>query len=318
MEFAVNIMTRGIGRDAKGIRTIAGRAEELGYGALTINDHIVVPARIDSKYPYTPSGEWAGSVTGECMDILNVLAFLAAATTKPKLITSVMVVPHRQAVQAAKQLATIDQLSGGRLVVGCGAGWMHEEFEALNLPPFAERGKVTDEYIAAFKELWTQPLPSFQGKYVRFKDVRFEPKPLQKPHPPLWIGGESGPAIDRAARLGDGWYPVGMNPQRPLDTAERFAAALVDLRAAAGKYKRDPATIGLALAALWPISKEPVMGDAGRRLFTGPASAILDDVGAFRRLGVGHVVLNLAAPEMTESLDRMAWFAADVMARAKN
>ena len=318
MEFGVNIMTRGIGGNAEGILTLARRAEALGYGALTINDHIVVPNKIGSKYPYTPTGEWAGAVTGECMDILNVLAFLAAATSKAKLITSVMVVPHRQAVQAAKQLATIDQLSGGRLVVGCGAGWMAEEFAALNLPAFAERGKVTDEYIAAFKELWTKPAPSFNGKYVRFADVRFEPKPLQKPHPPIWIGGESEPAIDRAVRLGDAWYPVGMNPRRPLDTVSRFQGGVADLKAAAEKQGRDPASIGLAFAALWLISKEPIMSDAGRRLFTGPASAILEDVGAFRRLGVGHVVLNFAGASLAETLDRMAWFASDVMARARN
>ena len=146
------------------------------------------------------------------------MAWLAAKTKTLGLVLSVMVVPHRPAVLAAKQLATIDILSGGRLTVGIGAGWMREEFEALQTEPFDERGAVTDEYIAAFKELWTSDDPRFEGKYVRFSNIDFTPKPVQRPHPPIWVGGESGPALRRTAKLGDVWYPIQANPAFPMDS----------------------------------------------------------------------------------------------------
>jgi alkanesulfonate monooxygenase SsuD/methylene tetrahydromethanopterin reductase-like flavin-dependent oxidoreductase (luciferase family) len=111
-------------------------------------------------------------------------------------------------VFTAKALATIDVLSEGRVTAGCGAGWMDEEFKALGVPPFAERGKVTDEYLRIFKTLWTEDDPRFEGSYVHFKDITFLPKPVQKPHPPLWIGGES-PAARPRRRPGDAWYPIG-------------------------------------------------------------------------------------------------------------
>ena len=119
---------------------MARRAEALGFGHVTVNDHIVVPNRIASRYPYTPTGEWPGARAGECLEQLTVLGFLAAATSRIRLVTSVMVVPQRPAVLAAKALATVDVLSNGRLTVGVGVGWLDEEFRAVAAPPFAERG----------------------------------------------------------------------------------------------------------------------------------------------------------------------------------
>src|SRR5690606_22397255 len=129
-------------------------------------------------------------VYGECFDQIATLAFVAGRTSRIRLLSSVMVLPHRQPMLAAKMLATADALSGGRLIVGCGVGWMKEEFEAIGAPPFAARGRVADEYLHAFKELWTKDAPRFEGEHVRFANIAFEPKPAQKPHPPIWIGGE--------------------------------------------------------------------------------------------------------------------------------
>ena len=129
----------------------------------------MIPTDISSPYPYSATGEFTNQGTGERNEQLIELAFVAARTSKLRLVTSVMVIPHRPAVLAAKQLATIDVLSGGRVTLGIGAGWMKEEFEAIGAPPFAERGKVTDEYIAAFKELWTKDKPRFAGDYVKLR-----------------------------------------------------------------------------------------------------------------------------------------------------
>jgi alkanesulfonate monooxygenase SsuD/methylene tetrahydromethanopterin reductase-like flavin-dependent oxidoreductase (luciferase family) len=114
-------------------------------------------------------------------------------------------------VLAAKMLSTIDVLSGGRLVVGIGAGWLQAEFDAVVGPPFAARGRVTDEYLGAFRRLWTEEAPHFEGNWIDYDGVTFEPKPVQKPHPPIWVGGESGPSLRRAAQFGGAWYPIGSN-----------------------------------------------------------------------------------------------------------
>src|SRR5262249_62249890 len=119
----------------------------------------------------------------------------AAVTRRLRLVLGVMVVPHRPAVLTAKMLATIDVLSGGRLVVGIGAGWLKAEFDAVVTTPFAERGAVTDEYLAAFRALWTETKPKIDGKYVHHDGLLLEPKPVQQPYPPIWVGGESGPSL---------------------------------------------------------------------------------------------------------------------------
>jgi len=140
--------------------------------------------------------------------MLTLAAWLAAITNRVRLVLAVLVVPHRPAVLAAKQLATIDVLSAGRLTVGIGAGWLKAEFDAVVTTPFAERGAVTDEYVAAFRTLWTEKKPAIDGRYVHYDRLLLEPKPVQRPHPPIWVGGESGPSLRRAARLGDAWLRI--------------------------------------------------------------------------------------------------------------
>lgn len=314
MDFGVNTLSRGpmAGRDGYG--AVAEKAEALGFGYLTVNDHVVVPGGIDSRYPYTEEGNWPGSVYGECFEQIATLAFVAGRTSRIRLLSSVMVLPHRQAVLAAKMLATADVLSGGRLIVGCGVGWMKEEFEAIGAPPFAARGRVADEYLQAFKELWTKDAPRFEGEHVRFADISFEPKPVQKPHPPIWIGGESPIAMRRTARFADGWYPASNNPQHRLDTPERLAKGVEELRRAAEAAGRDPAGIDLAYLVLWPVSWTAEKGaDGGRKIFTGASAEIAADVAAFADVGVRHLSLTFQSATLQESLDRMQRFAEEVM-----
>src|SRR5262245_15484773 len=246
MDFGVNVMTRGITGGPEGLVAMARRAEELGFAHVTANDHLVVPNRIASRYPYTATGDWPGARAGECLEQITVLGFLAAATSRIRLVTSVMVVPQRPAVLAAKTLATVDVLSRGRLTVGVGVGWLDEEFRAVAAPPFDQRGAVTDEFLAAFDELWTSAAPRFAGRHVSFDDIRFEPKPVQRPRPPIWVGGESPAALRRVAHLGDGWYPVGSNPRDPLDTPARYVEARRRLEAEVEKARRDPRIIAQA------------------------------------------------------------------------
>ncbi len=314
MDYGFSILTRGPLATREGILALAKKGEELGFVYAAIPDHIVIPRRIDSPYPYNKARKMGGADSGDCLEQLALMAYLAAATTKLRLLSSIMVVPHRPPVFTAKALATIDVLSQGRVTVGCGAGWMDEEFQALGVPAFAERGKVTDEYLRIFKTLWTEDNPRFDGSYARFQDISFLPKPVQKPHPPLWIGGESPAALRRVVALGDAWYPIGSNPQFPLDTAERYSEAVARLRDEASRAKRDPDSIELAYWANWYKEGNTKTLDNGQRqLFTGSDAQVAEDIVLFRSFGVRHLLFNFIRATLSESLAAMERFASEVL-----
>jgi probable F420-dependent oxidoreductase len=295
---------------------IAAQGEAMGYDYTTISDHVVIPRDIEARYPYSDTGEFPGRSRGDRHEQLIAVAFIAGMTSRLRLVTSVTVVPHRPAVLQAKMLATIDVLSKGRLTFGVGAGWMREEFEALGVPPFPERGAVTDEYLMACRELWTKDDPRFEGRYVKFANVFFEPKPVQKPHPPIWVGGESGPALRRTARLGDGWYPIGTNPQHRLDSMKRFAAGVERLRRLTREAGRDPAKIALAYRVTsWGNSLPARTDDGERRLFSGEIADIVADLKAFRDFGVGHVDFNFGGDTADAMIANMRRFRDDVLAK---
>ncbi len=313
MQFGFGLPTRGPLANPEGVRAMAECGERLGYDYLTVPDHLVIPRAYAFEYPYSETGEMPGGGAGDCLDQLTVVTWAAAVTTKPRLMTSVLVVPHRPAVLTAKMLSTIDVLSGGRLSIGVGAGWMKEEFEALGAPPHAERGRVTNEYVRAFKELWTRESPSMRGDYVSFSDVVFAPRPVQKPHPPIFVGGESDPALRRVVELGDGWYPLGANPGNRMDTRERYKANVDRLHAMAAEKGRDPATITLAFWANWAGVAGTVADGGGRRLFMGAPEEIAGDVEHFRELGVGLLNFNFLSPTLSEALEKMEMYAKDVL-----
>ena len=288
------------------------RGEELGFEVISVNDHIIIPNDVDSRYPYSETGEF-GRGSGFIIEQLTTLSFLGALTSSARLMTSVMVLPHRNPVHAAKILATIDVLTGGRLIVGCGVGWMREEFEAIGAPPFDERGDVSDEYIRAFKELWTSDTPTFQGRYCSFKDIVFEPKPVQKPHPPIWVGGESPPALRRAARLGDGWFPLASNPTYPLDTLDRLETQISRLHRYAEEAGRDPSAIDIAYGVgRYSEGSEEQVAPGQRRIFTGSHQQIADDIKAFEALGVGYLTIGFPGLTLDEKLGAMERFATKV------
>jgi probable F420-dependent oxidoreductase len=307
MRYGFTLPGRGPLATPDNLAAIAKRGEELGYHLLLFGDHIVVPRHIASPYPYTETREFPGSASGEAMEQLTVLAFLAGQTRTIRLVTSVIIVPHRNPLVAAKALATLDVLSRGRLIVGVGVGWMREEFEALGLPPFDERGAVTDEYIRAFKELWTSDNPSFEGKYCRFSDIAFLPKPVQRPHPPVWVGGESRRALRRAAELGNGWYPISSNPQFPLGEPEQLAASLQRLAAYAKEAGRDPTEIDVVYRTpdyqLTKNGRGAIPSTEARRPFVGSADEIAADIRRYKAMGVGSLVLDFA--RLSRNLDEM-------------
>jgi probable F420-dependent oxidoreductase len=314
MEFGFGLPTRGPMATPQSLATLARTGEELGFATISVSDHIIIPKTIDSTYPYNESGTFAGSPTGECLEQLSLLSYLVGVTSSAKLLTSVMVLPHRPPVLTAKMLATIDVLSNGRLIVGCGVGWMREEFEAIGAPSYEARGSVGDEYIRAFKELWTSDNPSFEGKYCRFANVAFAPKPVQKPHPPIWTGGESPAALRRAGRLANVWYPIGSNPRFPVATPGQFADYAAKVKRYAQDAGRDPSSLGFAYSANWFNDQQAsALPDGQRRPLTGTPQQIADDMKRYEDLGVRHMMVNLQGETQAQTLERMQRFADRIM-----
>ncbi len=318
MKLGMQVMTRGPMAAPGGMAALAREAEALGFDFAAINDHVVVPRDIGSKYPYSESGAWPGKVFGECMDVLTAIAFVAGCTERLRMVSSVMVVPYRPALLTAKMVATADVLSGGRLTLGIGVGWMEEEFVAVGAAPFAERGRVTDAQIEAWKVLWTEDEPTFASEHVTFGKISFAPKPVQKPHPPIWIGGESKPALRRTVRYADAWFPASSNPKNMLDSVARLRRGIGELHGLCQQIGRDPASIDIAYLAGWPVNWDAQKGpDGERRMMTGSAADMAADLDALGRIGVNHMTLTFQTLDLNETLDRMRRFAADVMPLVK-
>lgn len=229
---------------------ICARAENAGFESLWGGEHVIMPDCIESNYPYTADGKIPAEPDTPVPDPLIWLAFAAAAAPTLKLGTCILIVPQRNPLILAKELATLDQLSGGRVELGLGVGWMREEFEALGVP-WERRGARNDEYIAAMRELWKGPHAEFHGEFVDFDPVTCSPRPVNG-NIPILVGGDSDAAIQRAVRLADGYFPG-------EGDAERLRALLGRLHLAAERAGRDPKSI--EVNALFGLQMEdPVAG----------------------------------------------------------
>jgi probable F420-dependent oxidoreductase len=316
MQFGFNLPNSGRLAAPAIMANIAREGEALGYDYLTVTDHIVLPDMAEPGYPYSESGAFYSTDSGYRHEMLTLAAWLAAATAEIRLVLAVLVVPHRPAVLAAKQLATVDVLSGGRLTVGIGAGWLKAEFDAVVTTPFAERGAVTDEYVAAFRALWTEKKPKIEGKYVHYNGLLLEPKPVQQPHPPIWVGGESGPSLRRAAKLGDAWYPIGTNNAHLLDSLPRYRAGIERLRRATEAAGRPRDAVALTYRVKQYGEQLPSRASDGeRRLFSGKDSDIIGDIHALRDLGVSAIDFDFERAKADAVIADMRGFKEGILAR---
>jgi probable F420-dependent oxidoreductase len=317
MQLGFNLPISGPTSGARSLTRIAREGEAMGYDYLTLTDHVVLPDISVPGYPYSESGEFLSNAPAERHELLTAAAFVAAKTSRIRLVLAVLVVPHRPAVLAAKMLSTIDVLSEGRLAIGIGAGWLQAEFDAVVTTPFAERGAVTDEYLQAFRALWTEEHPRFAGRYTGFADLVFLPKPVQRPHPPIWVGGESGPSLRRAARFGDAWYPIGSNNRHLLDTLPRLAAGIARLRRLTAEAGRDPAKIAVVYRVKrYGEAVPPVASDGERRLFSGSDADIVGDLRALGELGVSAIDVEVEGPDEAATLANMRRFRETIFAGA--
>jgi probable F420-dependent oxidoreductase len=243
-------------------------------------------------------------------EVLAALTYVAACTQRVRLGPNVLVVPARPPVLTAKQLAVLDVLSGGRLTVGAGVGWMAEEFAVLGAPAFSERGAVTDEYLRLFKVLWTEDRPAFHGRYCEVPEIAFVPKPVQKPHPPIWVGGWGSPALRRAAEIGDGWVPVGTIPAMPL-RPEELRPKVARLRELTRLAGRPEAAVRVCLGGLITFVEST---GVDRLPLKGRPEQIANDVREYQALGVNDFILFFAGPgDTTGLLEGMERFVRDVV-----
>ncbi len=278
MHIGINIANHRDLLSKRYIHDTARMAEDLGFDSVWIPDHAVGPRAVEARY---------GPVY---YDAIAVLGYLAGITSRVHLGTTVLVIPYRHPIVLAKELASIDQLSEGRLILGAGVGWAEVEFQALGLS-FAERGRYTDEALRVMQTLWTQDAPQYSGPYCTFADIIFQPKPLQQPVP-IWIGGQSRAALRRTAQFATGWHPIDQPPAQ-LQTA---MTTLATLSQQVGRQTPE-------LCPRFTVRVRETSSDSERQFMEGSTTQITADLLQIQALGAAHVVLST----QTNDLARFHW-----------
>lgn len=270
-----------IGVDGSAALDVCRSAEAAGFESLWGGEHVILPTTIESRYPYTIDGKIPATSDTPIPDPLIWLAFAAAAAPTMRLGTCILIVPQRNPLVLAKELATLDQLSGGRVELGIGVGWLKEEFDAIGVP-WERRGARNDEYIAAMRALWAAPHTEFHGEFVDFPEVTCSPRPVQSSIPIL-VGGDTEAAIQRAVRLADGYFPG-------EGDVVQLAALIGRVRQAAERAGRDPASIEI------------------NAVLSNPTTDPVARVEQFKELGVGRVMVPAFFFAGPGGLDRLAEF----------
>lgn len=272
---------------------MARLAEDRGFESIWAPDHVIMPTRIATKYPYSKSGDYIADPKGAHIEPFTGLSFVAGCTSRVRLGFTVIVAPYRNPVVTGKMMASLDVLSNGRLIVGVGAGWLNEEFEALGVPT-ERKWPRTEEHIRIWKELWTAEEPAFEGAFHSFSHVQCRPQPLQKPHPPITIGGNGKACFRRIIELADGWQVVSEGPNDVYATDGDLAKDLATLHRMSEEAGRDPATIEVTAV-----------------IIAGTADGVLRDIPAYEALGVSRLILDFPSfvsdpAEMAEILEKVA------------
>jgi probable F420-dependent oxidoreductase len=305
MRFGIALPNYGPLAQPDTLVTLARHAEALGVDSIWVSDHLVAPIGVQSIYPYDrrPNAKPGDmGVIEHFYEPIVTLAYLAGHTTRVRLGVSAYIMPYRNPVLTAKHVASLDALSGGRLLLAVGTGWLREEFDAVAVP-FAARGRRTDEYIAVCKALWRGGEARFEGHHYQLPPVRTGPPPAQRPHPPLWIAGNSRAAIERAARLGDGLHAIDLTPAElaPL-------VRLLRERVQANGRAADSVTVSLRKGVLVRDAQS-----ASDRPLYGTRDAIRRDVDAYREAGLDYLVVTPRQAKTADDLQRAVTELAQVL-----
>lgn len=293
MKFGVALPNFGKYAERDAILQVAKTAQTLGFDSLWVSDHIIIPK----------SHKGFGDVFYEP---LTVLGYVAANTSEIILGTSVIILPYRNPVALAKMISTLDVLSGGRAILGVGAGWLKDEFNVLGVS-YEERGAVTDEYIKILKILWTQEEPKFQGKYSNFSDIKFLPRPLQKPHPPIWVGGNSRRGIERAVKSGNGWHSVGLTPEEIKENVKYIN----ELRSEKNE-ERSNFVISVRKNLQINDASEQKIKTEERETLRGSKDRIAEGIGRYSEAGVSHIVFQILSGTLEGMIETMEIFSKDM------
>ena len=307
MKIGVHVVNARPWASADSIVALAMRAEALGFASVWVSDQVVIPSELQPSFPYGGTGRYDIEANQNFFEALSVLTYLAGRTSRVHLGTSVLVVPYRQPLVVAKQWATLDALSGGRTILGVGAGFMREQFAALGADTFDRRGAATDEAIRLFRAAWAPDAEvSFAGEVYRFGPVRFLPKPARPGGPPIWVGGTGRRSIRRAAELGDGWHAVRLSPDE-LRTGVATLHELLD------RNGRQPAEVAIsAKLRLYGPGTGP-RGEPHASELAGSAEAIAAKLRSYRDAGLQYVVLDPTQHDApAAALEAIDFFAREV------
>ena len=276
----------------EGILKVARKAEELGYDSLWTVERLLYPVNPQTPYPVTPDGSLP-DLYKYCLDPLETLTYVAGHTKKIGLGTSVLDIPYYNPVMLARRLSTLDVLSGGRLKLGLGLGWSQDEYDATGAS-MKGRGDLADEFLQVLKAIWTTDPAEFQGKYFKLPKSIINPKPVQKPHPPIYLAAFAPKALERIGRLADGWNPVAI----PVAGMEQMFASVKEAAKAAG---RDPASLQMVVRANLIVTEKPVEKD--RFIFVGSEDQIKEDIEGCRKLGAEELFFDPSFGPDGNSLD---------------
>jgi len=303
LELGIVLPNSGTLGRADAMYPIAETAEELGFDALWTADHLVLPIESSTFYPYMPGMEIRPDARHAFVDPMIALAGVAARTHRIRLGVSVYLAALRHPIVAAKLVASLDQLSGGRVLLGVGSGWVPEEYETLGIK-FSERGKLLDEHLRAMRALWSEDHPRFEGEYYHFDNIGFDPKPVRK-HVPIWVGGNSRPARRRAAQLGDGWHVIDV----PIPALREGIAELAEMCRDVG---RAPQEVTVSMRAQIAITDQPVPREQRIAPLMGTLEEVITELRGYRDLGVGHIALWPRESSLERYLDQLKRIAEDV------
>ena len=285
---------------------LARLAEHEGFQSVWLADHIVLPATVESQYPYSPDGKFPVPLDELLLEPIATMGVLVGATKRVKIGTAVLVIPYRNPILLARMLVTLDQFSKGRIILGAGVGWLAEEFAALDTFDFSKRGQVTDEYLEIFKAICAGGEVAYEGDTYHFDPVHSQPPSVQRPHPPILVGGTSKRALQRVARLADGWLSVGLG----LDALTK---KLADLRTACDMAGRTYDDLSLHHKLFINIGQAMVGKDGGRVPGTGSLEQIINDFRRVRDLGYDGFIVRYIGEDASEQQDQIARFAAEIV-----
>jgi probable F420-dependent oxidoreductase len=303
--FGLDVGIYGKVATPEAVLDMARRAEALEFDSLWLADHVAFPTAVASRYPYSATGDFPTDLSDPLLEPIATLGVLAGATKRLRLGTAVLVMPYRNPVLLGRMLATLDQFSGGRIVLGAGVGWLEEEFVALDGPPFAKRGKATDEYIEIVKKMCAGGVVSYSGEIYRFEPLHSSPGSVQRPHPPIIIGGVTDVALRRVARLGDGWLALAANPAQ-------LGAQVATVRRLWVEHGRAGAPTLVCKLFLSIGTAKPSAFDA-RMPGTGSVEQIIDDLKALLDLGFETIAVRHHADSPAEQIAQITRFATDII-----